>query len=613
MRNRQLRLVASLLTLLLAFGSTPAHALRTQAKQEQTGQGAGLGEIVTALGGLEEGAVFQQIQSALAKPFPMESFPVRVEGASNRDAGVWVEYRGVGGFVPNRLLLHPSGRPLTASEKGGWLWNNEQTEISAYPVEISQRGYRKTQRPLLFSIVVFPEEFRLGAKRVQSTPQVEALRKLIEVPALFWILVDRFKHGSGVQPFLERLWHQRVDPRPWILDRQSRIEEWEEILQGVRLKMVSWVVDRHWPSQHTGELFGFFHSVATRRSNTAWADLPVTRAAAVLGMRRRATSPENVPRRHQMEVEAFQQIVPLWEESEQLPGPHGQSIQSILITVARGMTLPEADQWLRQVSTAGLEEGETEKLVGALAAHGLTASLPWHKDDPLLSEEWPQVPEVVVRGSREGLAAFLEGTPLLRVELDQDSEGPLIRFRNHELAEWLATLPHRRFSLSAGLEELVSELGSRVDPAVEWVQPMRILVDTNQVGPDPGDSRVLRLAELAVRLRLERNLPVEVAGLATLEELAAGLEQLPDEVNRDLLRSRIFVYQAGDPESHETARMLLEVTFPEFEGVKPITTVDEGTVQWFLAGLEELGVPPESFTPEFREQIKSFLTLAPAA
>jgi hypothetical protein len=168
------------------------------------------------------------------------------------------------------------------------------------------------------------------------------------------------------------------------------------------------------------------------------------------------------------------------------------------------------------------------------------------------------------------------------------------------------------------VEEWVSELGRQVAPAVERVEPMRILVDTNRVGPEQGDSRVLRMAELGIRLKLEGGLPIEVAGIAAEEELKELLAQFSGEDERsrslrDLLGTRIFTYQAGDPESHEAARKILKIAFPEFEGVKPITTVDNKVVQWLLAGLEELGVPPESFTPEFREQIQSFLALRHAA
>lgn len=159
------------------------------------------------------------------------------------------------------------------------------------------------------------------------------------------------------------------------------------------------------------------------------------------------------------------------------------------------------------------------------------------------------------------------------------------------------------------LMELIAEVGDRVPSAAETVQPLRLLVDTSE-----GDPRVLRLAELAVRLRMERpGFPIEAAGVATGQELNAALAELPDEMSRGFLRSRIFTYKAGDEASRRQALELLAISFPAFGGIRPITSIDEETIQTFLAQLRALGVAIDSFAPAFLEEIRSFLTSRTAA
>ena len=106
---------------------------------------------------------------------------------------------------------------------------------------------------------------------------------------------------------------------------------------------------------------------------------------------------------------------------------------------------------------------------------------------------------------------------------------------------------------------------------------------------------------------------MEAAGVATREELNGALAQLPDEVSRGFLEDRIFTYEAGDEKSHQQALSLLRIAYPTFEGVRPITTMDAETIQGFLAELKAAGVAVESFSQEFIERVRSFLTSRSAA
>gem|GEM_PF-5633365 len=160
--------------------------------------------------------------------------------------------------------------------------------------------------------------------------------------------------------------------------------------------------------------------------------------------------------------------------------------------------------------------------------------------------------------------------------------------------------------LKGGLEEKwVAGL-----PAVRSTQDrataLRFLVDTGK-----GEAGVLRLLEMAVRLRLEGNLPIQAAGVATEEELAEAEAAMPDDISRESLRTRVFTYTPGDEESHRIARALAETLVPELAGLHPelvITEMNRSTVTWFLQALQQLGVT--RFTQEMFDQVESYLTAA---
>ncbi len=162
---------------------------------------------------------------------------------------------------------------------------------------------------------------------------------------------------------------------------------------------------------------------------------------------------------------------------------------------------------------------------------------------------------------------------------------------------------------TAGLEEKVS-LGeilerARVDLplAGQQEQPLRFIVDTSQ-----GEPKVLRLLQLAVLLEKEKGLRVQAAGVATAQELAAALDELPDETSRLLLESRISRYVPGDPESYQRATEKARKLVPGLHPEAIITEINRLTVGWFLETIEILGI--WKLSSQFKKQIDFTLTAA---
>jgi len=176
--------------------------------------------------------------------------------------------------------------------------------------------------------------------------------------------------------------------------------------------------------------------------------------------------------------------------------------------------------------------------------------------------------------------------------------------------------PHRQGTEieGAGLEErkrtvprmegLLSELVARIPSDHPTTTPMRFLVDTKVA----QDARVLRLLQLAVKLHLEQGLPIQVAGVATAEELVHAQAQLLDDSSRRLLEDLIYTYTPGDELSHRQARALAETVVPGLHPDFVITQISRPVISWFLEALQRLGI--QDLTQELQDQIGAFLTAA---
>lgn len=154
------------------------------------------------------------------------------------------------------------------------------------------------------------------------------------------------------------------------------------------------------------------------------------------------------------------------------------------------------------------------------------------------------------------------------------------------------------------LSRLISPLGYQGTPSPQGVRPLRFLVDTRV----KEEARVLRLLQLAVQLRVEKGLPIQAAGVATLEELSEAQAELPDPISRRLLEDLVYTYDPVDEASYREARTLAEAVVPGLHPEFVITQIDRSTVSWFIEALQRLGV--RDFSQELQDQIETFLTAA---
>jgi len=261
----------------------------------------------TAAAGLEE-APFVQIQRALDEVTSIRAFEVEVEGEATGGAGVWVQYRGIGGFVPNRLLLHPSGFPLTPAEQRDWLDQHAGEDLPAYPVEITDASRHQTQRPLIFGLLI-PDDLSARSLEIQN------LKEAVTRPGVFRLLMEAAK-GNRPAEFLSKLWRQGLDPRPMVVRWHSDPNKWESLMQRQRRIVVQWMAHYLFPSDGL-DLFGFFRGVAFPARESQWGDFMATRIWAVRGMKQLLAAEKEVNARRKMEETLARTLRRLQEQSGQ--------------------------------------------------------------------------------------------------------------------------------------------------------------------------------------------------------------------------------------------------------------------------------------------------------
>jgi len=174
-----------------------------------------------------------------------------------------------------------------------------------------------------------------------------------------------------------------------------------------------------------------------------------------------------------------------------------------------------------------------------------------------------------------------------------EREAQLIR-----LAQQTAGLEEKR-----GLGEILDRLRVELPPAGQQEQPLRFIVDTSR-----GVPGVLRLLQVAVLLEKEKGLRVQAAGVATAEQLAAALDQLPDETSRLLFESRVSKYVPGDDESYRKAVEEAQKRVPKLHPEAIITEINHLTIGWFLGTIEILGL--WKLSGGLKRQIHSVLAAA---
>jgi len=323
-----------------------------------------------------------------------------------------------------------------------------------------------------------------------------------------------------------------------------------------------------------------------------------------------------------------------------IPGLNREQLRSTLDLavrlVGRGINPTRALQYgLPAVREASLESGPRvfqrnleilEELVTRLEAvlevQGLPGAAP---------SRFPQMVLQAIQLSQQGIPYELEVTPPAAgssVPENRTVAGPSTALEIHLVPQVPAAgavpagpsravavkgtegeIPPLQFQTFPDLEGLISDLSGRFPPAYQPGQMIRFIVDTNRLKPGEGDSRVLHLVQLAVWLK-ERNpnLPIEVAGLATAQELAAAKAQLTDPASRELLGKQIFTYKVGDRVSHTIAMNRLKKKFPALRNIHPelvVTQINGATLSWYLEALQRLGV--RDLSHDLWERIEAFL------
>ncbi|GEM_PF-6562424 len=140
-------------------------------------------------------------------------------------------------------------------------------------------------------------------------------------------------------------------------------------------------------------------------------------------------------------------------------------------------------------------------------------------------------------------------------------------------------------ALTAGLEEVLSSVRLSPRSAQQPRELLQFLADTGR-----GDARVLHLLQLAVLLNIQQGLPIQAAGVATEEERARALAQLPEGA-RDLFRQLVVPYHAGDEADYQFARAVAEGMIRDFHPELVISTVEDPLViGWFFEALQRLGI-----------------------
>ena len=372
----------------VAQGRLCRRTLRQTGLEESKERGALAKEL---LAGLEE-ETFQELEGAIRETWSVKKFQVRIEGEANKGAGVWVRYKGVGGFVPNRLFLYSSGKPVPEADRHAWVSENKGRYFPAYPVELSDEAHHKTERPAFFGLIIpDPPPGKL--------PQVNTPQEILKVPAMFRILMDRSKGGRRPAKFLFWLQNQGVDPRPLIIEWFSVPSEWEGLMQRHRREIVRWMAKHRTPPLKGVGMFKFFKEVATRRETIGWPDFISTRSWAAFGMQLEAEG-EEIPIRQALEKETLAVVQGLWEKMRTSLGLEVVTdVRDRLVQIAERMRIPEAKTWAQSVSSAagpslqlstGLEE-QQERVLQKLEA---------------IAQAWPDIRTrvpVVIEGVANGL------------------------------------------------------------------------------------------------------------------------------------------------------------------------------------------------------------------